>query len=375
MARTPSKTRVKIQMALVANRHMMILIASWFSINFAVLMAITGLDVLQSVRYLFYVDELDTGFGRFYATYSEWVVFGLLIGLVTVDAFRNYDPGRTCEILASRQKHHAIIVGYDHLGIRLHAYLKQRNIPCTIVSADKAALSEVHEKEEPAVLYNELDEEFLKKVNLSRARYLFLLDENLVLDLKLVMLAAKTGSKAKIAVRCFDEAFGKVFESYGAKIVSASSATAKVVFKDHLASLNLEELHVIGFNHFAARACTVAANNGIKCTLVSDKLDAILFVNKLSNSKRQRITLHRGNHVDHQVLDAVGVFSSKAVIIAVETDDVILVARDIKETNPGAVVIARTFSDEIEQVLENLGVVPVSTSKHALTTQIVPLLG
>jgi hypothetical protein len=169
-----NKTIIKAQIALKQNRHMLVLIVLWFALNYLILLVLCG-DAELSTKYLFYLEDYNTDYGRFYAKYSEFVVFGLLIGLVTVDALRNYDPSKTCEILASKEKNQAIIVGYDHLGIRLHEYLNAHNIPNIVVAKRKEDLTEIYEDEEPAVLYDMLDDDFPKKIQLKRAKYLFLL--------------------------------------------------------------------------------------------------------------------------------------------------------------------------------------------------------
>ncbi len=369
------KTIIKFQIALKQNTHMIVLIALWFALNYLILTAMCG-DPSQSAKYLFYLEDLDTDYGHFYAKYSEFVVFGLLIGLVTVDAFRNYDPGKTCEILASKEKNHAVVFGYDHLGIRLHQYLKQHHVPNTVVSKQKGDLTELYEDEDPAVLYDTLDDEFPAKVQLKKAKYLFLLEEDIVLNLRLVMLARSLGSKAKIAVRCFQDNFAPVFEKYGATILSASSTSAKALFSEQLADPKIKEIIIIGHSHFAERVSMNATRRGIHNSIIADTDELVKYHNKLDATERQLVKVFRGNPMDFKILQEAGVFDGeeKAIIIAIESDDVILLAKTLKERNPKALVIARIFSDEIEKVLESFGVIPISTSKHALNSQIVPML-
>ncbi|NMC05453.1 MAG: hypothetical protein GYA24_09585 [Candidatus Lokiarchaeota archaeon] len=369
------KTFIKAQIAFKQNRHMIVLILLWFLLNYWVLLATCG-DAVLAVKYLFYLEDLETDYGHFYSKYSEFVVFGLLIGLVTVDAFRNYDPSKTCEILASKLKNHAVIVGYDHLGIRLHEYLESRGIPNVVVSKHKADLSELYEDENPAVYYDDLDDDFPKKIELKKARYLFLLEDEIVFNLRMVLLARRIGSKARIAVRCFQDNFAPVFERYGATILSASSATVKSVFSEHLSDPRIKEIIIIGYSHFAERISAHATRRGIHNSIIAECDDLVKYHNKLETTERQLVKIFRGNPMDYKVLQEAGVFDGeeKAIIIAIESDDVILLARALKERNPKALVIARTFSDEIEVVLEEMGVVPISTSKHALKSQILPML-
>ncbi len=369
------KTIIKAQIALKQNKHMLLLILLWFVVNYLILLALDG-DTVLSAKYLFYLEDYDTDYGHFYSKYSEFVVFGLLIGLVTVDALRNYDPSKTCEILASKEKNQTIIVGYDHLGIRLHEYLEAHQLPHIVVARRKEDLTELYEDEEPAILYDTLDDDFAKKVQLKKAKYLFLLEEEIVFNLRMVLLAKSVGSKAKIAVRCFQDNFAPVFEKYGATILSASSTTAKLVFTEYLSNPKIKEIIIIGYSHFAERMSVNAIRRGIPNSIIADTDELVKFHNKLDTTERQLVKVFRGNPMDYKILQEAGVFDGeeKAIVIAIESDDVILLAKTLKERNPKALVIARVFSDEIENVLESMGVIPISTSKHALRSQILPML-
>nr|MDO8116284.1 hypothetical protein [Candidatus Sigynarchaeota archaeon] len=152
-----SKRLVKLEIACKQNKNLIILILFWFALNLWVLLFTTG-DPLYSFAVLVYVEQLDTPFGHFYATYSEFIVFGLLVGLVTVDLFRNYDPRQTSEALASRLKNHAIIIGYNHVGVRLARYLDENQVDYVVASGDKGLLVDLYEEEKPAVLYDPLDD-------------------------------------------------------------------------------------------------------------------------------------------------------------------------------------------------------------------------
>ncbi|MEX2758473.1 MAG: NAD-binding protein [Candidatus Sigynarchaeota archaeon] len=245
-----------------------------------------------------------------------------------------------------------------------------------MVSKQKSDLTELYEDEEPAVLYDTLDDEFPKKVQLKKAKYLFLLEEDIVLNLRMVTLAKSLGSKARIAVRCFQDNFAPVFEKYGATILSASSTSAKSLFAEHLADPKIKEIIIIGHSHFAERVSMNATRRGIPNNIISDSDDIVKYYNRLDATERELVKLFRGNPMDYKILQEAGVFDgeSKAIIIAIESDDVILLAKTLKDRNPKALVIARIFSDEVEKVLESFGVIPISTSLHALKSQIIPIL-
>jgi Trk K+ transport system NAD-binding subunit len=192
----------------------------------------------------------------------------------------------------------------------------------------------------------------------------------------MVMLAKSVGSKAKIAVRCFQDNFAPVFEKYGATILSASSTTAKSVFTEYLSDPKYKEIIIIGHSHFAERMSMNATRRGIHNSIIADTDEIVKYHNKLDATERQLVKVFRGNPMDYKILQEAGVFDGedKAIIIAIESDEVILLAKALKEKNPKALVIARIFSDEIESVLESMGVIPISTSKHALKSQILPML-
>ncbi len=372
-----SKRLVKLEIAFKQNKNLLFLIIFWFAFNFWVLLFTTG-NLLYSLAVLVYVEHLENPFGNFYSTYSEFIVFGLLVGLVTVDLFRNYDPSQTSEGIARRLKNHSIIIGYNHVGVRLARYLDEKRMPCIVASGDKELLSDLYEEEKAAVLYDPLDDDFFTKIKLAKARFLFLLDNDIVFNLKMVVAAKKLGVKARIVVRCFDDDMAKVFESYGTTVISTTAATARRVINEHLDD-NIKHVHVLGFNRFSERIAKLAVQKEMRCTIVEHEAGAIhemqAFHDSLQERERQYIQVVEGNVNDDHFLKATGVYDSTVVLIAIEMDNqVIVLARKVKEMNPGARVIVRTFSDEIESVLENLGCTAISTSRYALERVLVPII-
>jgi Trk K+ transport system NAD-binding subunit len=371
------KTFVKLQIALKQNVHLLVLIAAWFVINFIVLVTVVP-DLQQDLLYLFFISTLGTPYGHFYFQYGQFVIFGLLIGLVTVDAFRNYDPKQTCKILAKKLKNHAIVFGYDHLGIRLADYLKKKHVPHVIVSRSHADLSELYEKEMPAIVYNELDEDFVAKVQMKRAKFVFLLEDDNVLNLKLAMLTKKSNPKAILAVRCFDDAFSKIFHvDFGASVISSSFSSAKDIMANYIPA-GTTGVAIIGFNHLAERVANGTLGLGIQTTIIEHEPAAVQsmqeFASRLDSDRVMWLSVIEGKPLDFNVLQDAGVLNASVILITMETNDVLLLAKYIREMNPDATVIARTFSDEMGKVLEGFKCVALSTSANALHSQLIPLL-
>ncbi|MFX0101222.1 MAG: NAD-binding protein [Candidatus Hodarchaeota archaeon] len=374
-----SKRMVKLGIALNQNKGMIMIIITWFIVNFLMLLIDTG-DPLTAVALLFYVGEPSNGYQRFYTTYSEIVVFGLLVGLITVDALRNYDPKTTCSIMARKMKDHAIIIGYNHLGIRLDELLHEINMPHTVVSRDEEKLGDLFNKEEPAVVFDALDKEFPKKIAMNKARYIFLCENDLVFNLEMVVMAKKNPEfKGQIIVRCFEDDMAKIFKKYGAKTISTSSTTSKRVFDDELNDKEIKQITIIGFGHFAERVSLLAVNRSINNTIIEHRPERIEemkeFFNETSEIEKKYISVVRGNPMDMSVLKEAGAFESDAVIITLEADDeVVLLVKDLKERNPDARIIARSFSDELEIIMEDMGAVMISTSEYALEHILKPIL-
>ncbi|MHA1682243.1 MAG: NAD-binding protein [Promethearchaeota archaeon] len=373
------KKLIKLGIVLRQNQRMLLIILLWFIVNFIILIS-TTLDLMKSLRLLVYIEEPDPGsaYQKFYMTYSDYVVFGLLIGLITVDALRDYNPSETSRILSSKLRGHVIITGYNHLGIHLHQYFTRSGVPHTIVDRYPGRLKKLFSEEEPAVVYDPLDDDFPRKIALERARLLVLGENDTVFNLQMVVLSRKINPDVDIIVRCFDDSIGKIFKSYNCNIISQSSATANRLLDRH-ADDGVKSILVIGFNHFAEKLSFMAAVREVHVTIMEHREVAVEgmmeFNSKLRGHPREYIDIFQGNPMDHRMLLDAGINTKDMVVITLEADDdMIILAKELKELNPRATIIARAFSDELEKILKDFGCLVVSTSTNAFETQIMPIL-
>ncbi|MFX0101233.1 MAG: NAD-binding protein [Candidatus Hodarchaeota archaeon] len=360
-----------------SNVRMFMIIAAWFLINYCIIVGISG-DPSHAGRVLVYMSDPRSDYERFYATFSEYVVFGLLIGIVTVEAFRNYNPLETCQIIASKMRGHVILMGYNHLGIRIANYLHEANIPHIIVSRDETEVADLVKDERPVVIYDPNDKEFTNKIRLKQAKFLILAENETITNMQIVILADESKASCEIMVRCFDEGLEKVFKAYGCETISSSSIASNYLVKDFVRYMT-GKLHLVGFNHFSEKIAIKAAEQGIKCTIIEHQPENIEemreFYSMLPNALVNLITVIEGNPMDFNLIKEAGIFKSDAVVITLEADEeVIVLAKELKLRNANIRVYVRSFTSEIEKILRDFKCIGISTTQKAFEMQVKPAL-
>ncbi|MHA1794174.1 MAG: NAD-binding protein [Promethearchaeota archaeon] len=364
------RMRIKLEIVLAQNKLMVGIIFTWFIVNYILLFISTN-DVSNALLILFYIRELDTPYGRFYATYSDFIVFGLLIGLITVDAFRHYKPLNTCEKLASRLKDHVIITGYNHLVERFDDFLNLRKIPHVIIVKDDNDVEDLIEKELPIVIFDDLDDEFMKKIAIESAKSIFLLENDIIFNVELATLARKSNENIQIIVRNFRDELDELFKNLNCQLISSSRATADKLLKREMAQRELKNICIIGFNHFSEQLASQALNHSIKSVIIVDDDeqldDASDFYISLKSAEKKFVKIQDQNPIEVFKQQFPEISQAELIIISLEADeDAINLANIAQDTNEKARVIVRTFSDVLEKVLNNMNMKTVSTSKFAL---------
>ncbi|MBD3186229.1 hypothetical protein GF325_05325 [Candidatus Bathyarchaeota archaeon] len=370
------KGAIKVGIVFRQNKHMITIILAWFVTNFIIMFAQSG-SWTRAMKILFYIEDASSAYEKFYSTYSDFVVFGLLIGLITVDAFRNYNPRETCEILARRSRNHVIVFGFTHLGIRLARYLEDHGIPHVVVTRFRDDMKELVQNEKPSLMYDSLDKQFHRRINLRKAKALFLCENDILFNLEIVVMARRMNKDAFIVARCFNDSIAKIFHKYNCKTISTSSATAQLILKDHATDLT-NNMHIIGFNHFAERLSYYAALRGIKNTIIEHDIKHSMEMNEyrhlLGEKERELVTINKKNPMNYRNLREAGTLDADIIVITMhESEEVIILAQDLVEMVEGKKIIVRIFSDELEKILEDFGCSVVSTSRYTLETQIKPI--
>jgi voltage-gated potassium channel Kch len=373
-----SKKSVKLQILFRQNISIFLAVVLWFLVNYAVMYFENGLDPVRALEFTFFIKEGTTDYDTFYYRYGDYMMFSLVLGMVNVEVYRNYHPRKTCETLARKMENHAVVFGYNALGRRITAFLERNKIPWVVVSPRESDVKELVENEDPVIVHEISDEELMKKASIAKARYLFLCDSNNFYNLNILIEARKVNPSCTIVARVLDDHLVPIYESYKCNTIATSVSAARNVFEDHVKQ-GTRAVHFIGFNDFIKSFIDMAIGKGIECHCLekdaNDMTEFDIYYSTKTEVQRKILSLTKGNYTSRDVLKTSGILDAQVIIITEDIqDDLIHVAKVLRDVNPSAKVIVRCFSDDIAKVFETIGCITISTTRYELEDEIKPLL-
>lgn len=373
-----SKKAVKFQILLRQNISIFLAVVLWFLINYVVLYIETGFNPFRAFELTFFIVEGPSDYDTFYYRYSDYVMFSLVLGMVNVEVFRHYHPRKTCEILARKMENHAVVFGYNALGIRIKSFLEKNKVPWVVVSPNERDVVELVANEDPVIVHDESDEDLMERASIAKAKYIFLSDSNNFYNLNILIEVRKVNPTCTIVARVLDDHLVPIYESYGCHAIATSVSAARNVFEDHVTQ-GTKTMHFIGFNDFVKSFIDVAIAKGIECHCIEkdkgDISDFETYFSSKTESQRGLLKLSKGNYLSRTDLKDSGVLDAQIILITEDIkDDLIHVAKVLRDVNPSAKVIVRCFSDDIAKIFDTLGCITISTSRYELEDEIKPLL-
>nr|MDO8112074.1 NAD-binding protein [Candidatus Sigynarchaeota archaeon] len=332
-----------------------------------------------AIEFTFLIGEGTTTYDHFYYRYAEFVIYVFVIGLFNLELFRNYHPRKTCERLATKMTGHSIVFGYNSYGARVRSYLEKNNLPCVVVARNEADVEDLIGKEEPVMICDVIDQDFMKHVNMAKAKFVFLCDSNNFINLNFLIETRKVNASCKIVARVLDDHLISIYESYKCFPVSTSMLASTNVFADYITP-SIHNLYFIGFNDFTKTFIDMAIKRGIACHCIEkdegDVKDFADYYTLKNDAERKLLVLIQDDYSNRDVLKSSGIFSADVIIITEDIeDDLIHVVKLLKDVNPAARIIVRCFNDDIAKIFEKLGCITISTSTYELEDEIKPLLG
>jgi len=298
--------------------------------------------------------------------------------VINVEAYRNYHPLKTCEILASKLANHAIIFGFTSIGARIKALLEKNDIPCVVASRNEDEVADLVEKEDPTIIYKGIDENLMNRVNMNRARYVFLCEDNNFQNLNILIHARKINPLCTMVAHVIDETLIMDYKNYDCHPIATLTFQTQDLIKDHVDS-TVDELFFIGFNMFTQKAIDLAIVKGIKCICIekdaADLKDFKAFYDSKTVMQKKMLLLVDGSCIDRDVLEGSGIFHAKIIIITEDIEDYLIhVVTELKHLNPNVKIIVRCFNDDNAKIFESMGCETISTSQYELEDEIKPFL-
>jgi Trk K+ transport system NAD-binding subunit len=373
-----TKKTVKFLILFRQNVSIFIAVVFWFLVNYAIMYFENGLDPIRALELTFFINEGSSDYDTFYYRYGDYMMFSLVLGMVNVEVFRHYHPRKTCETLARRMENHAVVFGYNALGSRIKSFLEKNKVPWVVVSPNESDVEELIANEDPVIVHDESDEDLMAKASIAKARYIFLSDSNNFYNLNILIEARKVNPTCTIVARVLDDHLVSVYESYGCNTIATSGSAARNVFEDHVKQ-GTKSMHFIGFNDFVKAFIEMALAKGIECHCIekdsNDISDFEKYFSSKTESQRSMLTITKGDYSSRDILKDSGVLNAQVIIITEDIkDDLLHVAKVLRDVNPSAKVIVRCFSDDIAKIFDTIGCITISTSKYELEDEIKPLL-
>ncbi len=334
----------------------------WFLINYFVFIGLTGGNLSEALRFTFYFGEMENDYGYFYPTMSGFLIFGLILTLITVELYRKYHPQQTCLALSRDMVNHTVIIGYSHLAQRIREYLLENNKKYVVIEDDLEVVKELIQNEEPLVTRKPLKMDTLEDANIKEARLVISTKNDLEILVVANNLVRDVNKHCKIVCRCFDDSLAKILEKQLECINISTSKYALEVITHEIDQYETKTLLIIGGTHVTRRLLPELKKRGIDYkiieknrTIVEDLID------------EEPIII--GDAKDRDILKEGNITSTDLVIILTDdVEEILLTADAVRELNAHCDLICRFFHEELAEILEKppFNAFVISTSKHTL---------
>ncbi len=359
---TMRKKMAKVKILLKQNWIWLFVVSGWFLVNYVVFFILTGGNFSEALTYTFFFGEMLVPYGHFYQIMSDFIIFGLLIGLVTIGLYRNYHPKQTCLALSKAMKNHTIIIGYSHLGQRIRKYLLKKNKKYVVIEENEQLIEGLIENEEPVIVGKPFKMEVFENANVKAAKLVLFTQNDLEILVVGTNLTRDVNKTGKIVCRCFDDSLAQILEKQlQCKVISTSLFAADFIITE-VDKLKAKNILLIGCTHTTRRLLQKFKDRNITYKLIERNREA---VEDLIDEEPVII----GDSKDKDVLKEAGVASADLVIILIDTvTEILLTADSIRELNKNCALIGRFFHEEVAEILEKppFNALVISTSKHTL---------
>jgi Trk K+ transport system NAD-binding subunit len=358
-----SRIFIKFKIILLQNILSISIIIIWFSVNFLIFYLLKS-DLSSALRILFYFREPDTSYELFYANFTEFIIFGLVIASVTTELFKKYHHEDTCRKLAKSFSNHIVIIGYNHIGKRITDFLKDLGEDVVVVEKRSEVLQDLIDKEEPVILADALIGSTLIDAGVDKAKAVLIMSDNLEVQLVLNANVRQLNRKCALVCRVFQDDIGDLIaKTYNAKIISTSKFASEVIF-EKITRHNYKNVLLIGLNHITARLMARLNNlPHVTYHLIEENEETI------EDYSVDPDKIFIGDPKDGDLLKKVEIERVEYVFNAIsDIPENILVIKRVREFNKTCKILARFFNDDVAEILEKppFSVKVISSSKYTL---------
>ncbi|MEW6278433.1 MAG: NAD-binding protein [Candidatus Eremiobacterota bacterium] len=353
--------QLHLSLLIKQNSGIIALLAGWFVVNFLIL-AGTCPDVRHALLVLTFFETPTTAWGTWYQNMSDFVIFGLVVGVVMVDVQRRYRPEVTCRVLAQEMHDHAVVLSYSHLGQRVVELLDHFHLPSVVVEADRSLVEDLIRQERPLVLGSGRQRTDLEAASVARARLVVLAPDDLETISVTASLVRQMNPDCALVCRCYDDDIGEVLaKRYKATVISVSRLAADFI-KEYSAKHKVRHAVIVGGGHVGRRLVAVMKTLGAEYRLIETRRE---IVEDLMENEPILI----GSASDPDVLREAEVERTDLVVL---TDDNLShslpVIDHVRDMNTGTRIVCRVFQDDAADMItrEPFCCDVISTSRYAV---------
>ncbi|HRI63923.1 MAG TPA: NAD-binding protein [Polyangium sp.] len=321
--------RIWIRLAVVVrqNAAALLFVAVWIVVNFTVFRIVFDAAIADAMLLALCVQKNPSAWGRFYATFTEVIVFGVIASMIVANVSRRYRPEATCAALAERARNHIVVIGYTNLGKRIRALADDAGATAVVVDEDRALVDDLVRTEAPLVLGSARDESTLEHAQIEYAKVVVVATDDLETAVVACRLIRAKNPKGKLVVRCADDDVGQILgKSYAARVLSTSKVAAKFILAK-AQKAGVRKAVIIGKNNLGKRLAESLRAEAIGSELLEETEDV-------------------------NVLRQAGVETTDLVVIADDDLGKNLVRVDrIRDLNTHCLVVCRVFHDDAAEIL------------------------
>jgi len=345
------------------NRTLLLVVLGWLAASFFILVAQTQ-DPVTAARILFFFQEDKSPFGYFYASMTDFVVFGLVVSVVMVDLQRQYRPEQTCRILAGEVTDHAVIISFTNVGKRAYEMFKERDVPVVVIEEDREIVEDLVREGRPLVLGNGRHESDLFAANVPAAHVVLVACDDLETVMVTCSLVRELNPTCTLISRCYEDDIGEVLaKRYNVKIISTSRMAADHI-KAYALKHRVKKAIIVGCNSIGRRLIGVMKALEIEYHILQDDRKA---VDDLADEEPFLF----GKFSDRDLLAAAGVSETDLVVLTEDDLSKTLPCIDrVRQKNTSCKIICRVFHEDAAAMVAHppFNCDVISTSKYAIET-------
>ena len=225
---------MKVKLVVKDNRVVLSILLAWFCLGFLVYRVAYGLPLRHALLASLFLKSVQGDFATAYSMWTQGIIFGVTFSLLFQNILEKYNPERSCRMLAKEINNHVVIIGYSHLGRRLVAHFREKQIPYCLIEKDRDRVDDLLRLGEPVVVDDARETDALEDANIDGASFVLVASNNLETALLVTKRVRDRNKQCKIITRCYQDEFAEILESLGADDVISSSKNA---FDDILARI------------------------------------------------------------------------------------------------------------------------------------------